>query len=318
MGGALASPGMASGVKVAGNDVFVKAGTYNISSATPKISGGAVLDDTGAADQDQSHWVGYDTTRTILNTDATRPLFLATGGTNYKMFEASALAVTVRNIRLDGADLTGVEGWRIAANFGGSVLINCFARRCVYGFYVGQYSDVYRCEATECSLNAFYVHGGGKLWGCWAHDNDQDGIVTAEFGAIHRCVSNRNGRYGLRDESSGYAFYNGCVAFDNVDDGIHFTTSFSRHHLSVNCISVNNGGYGFGNSTVTTKATQLLACAHYGNTSGAVEGSNTIQDRCITLTGNPFVDAANDDFSLNNTAGAGAALKGAAYPMAFL
>lgn len=48
--------------------------------------------------------------------------------------------------------------------------------------------------------------------------------------------------------------------------------------------------------------------AYYSNTSGEVSGVNN-GEHDITLTANPFVDAANGDFNLNRVTGGGLALR---------
>jgi hypothetical protein len=317
MGGALASPGMASGVKVAGNDVFVKSGTYNISSATPQISGGAVLDDTGAADTTQSFWVGYDTTRTRANTDASRPIFLATGGTTYKMFHTTGLCVTVRNIICDTDNRSGVDPFYEAAAFGGTVYINCKAIDGAQGFYATSASLYLACEALDAVIGFDLQHTQSKAVGCWAHDNSGSGFSVANDGAVVRCIANRNGSHGFHEVSTGYASFVNCTSYGNTGSGFYFANGFGRHHVALNCVSVGNTGYGFNFSNAASEASQLLACAHYGNTAGGVNGTAALQDQMATLTGDPFTDAASDDFSLNNVAGQGAALRGASYPLPF-
>jgi hypothetical protein len=79
-------------------------------------------------------------------------------------------------------------------------------------------------------------------------------------------------------------------------------------------ILVDNGGYGI--EFVSITANKILARmpflygnAFYSNTSGEVSPSG-VGENHITLSGDPFVDAASGDFNINNTAGAGATLRG--------
>ncbi len=60
-----------------------------------------------------------------------------------------------------------------------------------------------------------------------------------------------------------------------------------------------------------------MNCATYNNTSGASSGVFTTNTGSITGSGSFFVNAAGGDFSLNNTASAGALLRGAALPQLF-
>jgi hypothetical protein len=77
-------------------------------------------------------------------------------------------------------------------------------------------------------------------------------------------------------------------------------------------VAVNNGSYGF-NLTGITNFDLVINCAGYNNTSGNIS-AYTPFDFVINfqnLTANPFVSST--DFSLNNTAGGGAGLRGADY-----
>jgi hypothetical protein len=106
----------------------------------------------------------------------------------------------------------------------------------------------------------------------------------------------------------------------NTSDGIGFTNaSGSANNPTLylqNSIIQSNGGFGvvltdaIGGQSVDS---QDINNAWRNNTSGDVsnwtKGAND-----VTLTGDPFVNAAGGNFALNNTAGAGAAARGAGFP----
>jgi hypothetical protein len=54
----------------------------------------------------------------------------------------------------------------------------------------------------------------------------------------------------------------------------------------------------------------MFNCATYGNGEGVINTCVPIIYENTELTADPFVDGANRNFSLNNTVGAGAALRG--------
>ncbi len=88
----------------------------------------------------------------------------------------------------------------------------------------------------------------------------------------------------------------------------------------MNCLSEGAGqggsGYGFkGNSTAHSNS--LINCASDGAGTGATDGTFGLVIGQILYTGTAFTAAASDDFSLNNTAGAGALLRAAGYPSSF-
>ena len=87
-----------------------------------------------------------------------------------------------------------------------------------------------------------------------------------------------------------------------------------------NTIAVSNGGYGVNANNVTTPVSPWVgplyggaSNAYYGNTSGARNNFPSLPGD-VTLTGSPFTNPSGGDFTLNNTAGAGAACKGAGFP----
>ena len=82
-----------------------------------------------------------------------------------------------------------------------------------------------------------------------------------------------------------------------------------------NCLMVGNGGYGINTDTAGSGIPDrgyVDLNAFYNNTSGNYSETVLAGANDITLTADPFTDAANDDYSLNNTAGGGALLRDAA------
>jgi len=117
--------------------------------------------------------------------------------------------------------------------------------------------------------------------------------------------------------SDGFGFYfntsnvicNNCTAYGNGPAG--FRGVSSNQQIS-NCISVSNGTYGF--QFDLSKSQNLFNNAAYNNTTAnylvdAVTRSYAKNN--LTLTGDPFTNAAAGDFSLNSTAGAGLSCKAA-------
>lgn len=133
--------------------------------------------------------------------------------------------------------------------------------------------------------------------------------------------------FGLDD---GYKsrFFN-CAFYGNSGDGLSVNgngnpayepTAASAPRL-FNNVFVNNGGYGI-NCPVGTSDARNEGLrdawdfnAFYGNASGEMNGYETFDDgSSILLSADPFIDGANGDFDLNNTAGAGALLRAVAFP----
>ena len=116
--------------------------------------------------------------------------------------------------------------------------------------------------------------------------------------------------------------------YNNSGDGIQLHAATDDEatygHITVsttaifNNIIYGNGGYGI--SAMKTEAENQLNRlfieynAYGDNTSGALD-SLTASSTDITLSADPFTDAASGDFSLNITAGGGALLRGTAYSL---
>lgn len=115
----------------------------------------------------------------------------------------------------------------------------------------------------------------------------------------------------------------GCSFVGNTGDAVELSSAGAVVATSFrNCIFSDNGGWGI-NASVGTLAQndrrrKIVSDynAYYNNSSGDLNGLSAGPND-VTLTGDPFTNAAGDDFSLNNTAGAGAACRSAAQPGAF-
>jgi hypothetical protein len=88
-------------------------------------------------------------------------------------------------------------------------------------------------------------------------------------------------------------------------------------HYVANCLAYGNGGYGFSGTASTAKS--RFNCAGGSNVSGNRQADwGPVHDMgFIDLTADPFVDAENLDFALNNVAGGGALLRQAGFPNEF-
>jgi hypothetical protein len=145
------------------------------------------------------------------------------------------------------------------------------------------------CEAHDNTFTPFSGAAGNTCLHCIAYGNTgatTDGFLS--YGKVYGCVSYGNGQYGF--------------------NSLNTTTEL------VNCIAEGNTNVGFRQNTVTGL---LLNCASFNN-SARSSGAGTINDiGAITGSGSFFTNAAGDDFSLNNTAGAGALCRAAGFPALF-
>lgn len=113
-----------------------------------------------------------------------------------------------------------------------------------------------------------------------------------------------------------------CVVYDGKGTGGHgvrVSANSTRASFSMfNSILYGNAGYGLncpsGFDPIANNGIDFNAFG--SNTSGA-RNNTTAGGSDVTLSADPFTNGASDDFSLNATAGGGAACKAVGYPTAF-
>lgn len=296
MGGALASLGKlghasALGSDGDGNKVWVKSGTYTLTTTSDNVSGGP-LNVTGFATGLVID--GYQTTR---GDRAARPLISAgsvTGLSNGPIRGNGSRTGYVANIEYDANNGTGNTGGFHGAGF---TYYLCVARNVsVAGGIAFPTATAVRCAAINC--NQGFNGNGVQL--CIA-----DGCTT---GFMQACSGSFNVAKGCTTgfEMSGTRQIN-PVAY-NCTNGISYGAAAGGAAIAVNGIAYGCSNNGF-RSPGGVNGLVTINCAAGNNTAGNF--SNCLEEGSITLTADPFTDAANDDFSLNSAAGGGALLRAA-------
>jgi hypothetical protein len=127
----------------------------------------------------------------------------------------------------------------------------------------------------------------------------------------------------IADSNTSHGFYLaadwirviGCNSYNNGGDGIRWANSTYGSCYIENCNLVKNGGYGINQSSALLNCGYVFNCGFGGgsdaNTSGQTSLGGTVVSGSVTYTSNPWTDPANGDFTLNSTAGDGAAATGA-------
>lgn len=314
MGGCLATPGKAGAAAVANNGCYIKSGSYTITSASSNIAGGCVSwpASSGGA---EGFIQGYGSSR---NDYGTKPVLTASGISTFTVISLAGGKVRVENLEIDGANLTASKGIANATNTSGWAYC-CKVSNCKAGA-IATFGAV-SCEVTGCSTTA--AIGCTHAVGCWAHDNTISGFTNSPtFGSASSfawCIaSNNTGASSDGFSPSGppnLAQFVNCAAYANGRDGFRTGNGSSSMAVAVNCVAVNNSGYGF-NLENGGQGQHLVNCAGYNNTSGNVKTSS-LNVSFVALSGSPFTDAASNDFSLNNTSGAGASCRAVGFPGVF-
>lgn len=300
IGGALASLAVAASIAtVAGHTVFQKSGTYSITSATINITGGC------PSATSNTLYVGYDTTRTTANTDATRPLNQF-GAVSTVSFWSASTRYYVKNIDVDGTSQTTSKG----VTAGTGVFANCkfsnFTGSAVGGGYSGY---LIGCSFTGCSSAA--ACAGGNPIGCESYSNTISGFSLSA--AATNCLSYNNSG-ASSDGYQGAGFFVNCIAYNNGRTGFFLQNGNTK--ALINCISESNAVHGYNLANATSN---LLNCAASSNGTARITGLGSFDTDfgVQTYTGSAFTNAASNNFSLNTTAGAGAALRATGFPGVF-
>lgn len=316
IGGALLTIGQAlTNMTVANNTAWVKVGTYNITSA--------LATGVGGSGTFNNRLIGYNATRGDEPLGANRPT-VATNGNAINGFNMAHDGWEVRNFIFDGAGASrGLIGLNITAQYPivHNVKVKDFDTRGVYAatnMVLFSEGEITACsegmriatQNTRIAVVNSCIHantGPGVV--C---DADSNGITFTRTAILNNSGASSDGL------SLGTAYavrVLGCTLYGNGRDGIRATAAYAQIGSQVsNNLIVGNGGYGINYSSVrASNFGGFNYNAFYNNTSGArnviLAGPND-----VTLTADPFTNAAGGDFSLNTTAGGGAAARAVGFP----
>jgi len=216
----------------------------------------------------------------------------------------------IKNFTLNGNNVAHVCGFNLSCNNTGgvSLALNCVAENCSGStcigfnasnyFSVGPFPGPYDCQANNCTTG----FNNGIPVRCSAVSCGAGFLVQSASDCLaYSCT-------GIGFQSVTTPLFNNCTADGNTGDGFY---SNSVGTACINCVSTNNGGYGYHGSDDMI----LSGCADYNNTSGRKNSPNGfITDlNPITLTAQPYPGSGN--YQPNNTAGGGALLRGASWPV---
>lgn len=327
LGGAMATITACTAVARAGNKVFC-VGSFTF-TATQTVSG---QDGGASATSLCNRLIGYGTYR---GDDVKATITLSTN-TGLTALNVTKNAWIISNFTINCASLGTSTGIAIAAGGAFSSIRNCkVSNFTTLGISVTQNT----CAVSQCEVTGGTSAGtaGIKMTGsgntvnlCYVHDNACPGInVTTNMQVIRCLVTNNTGASSDGIQCADNCLIWNCTAYGNGRHGINNTTAFYEGLQFRNNIVVSNGGFGIKASTTAgvPASTFLDGNAYYNNTSGAksnmddVGTTNAINGVApyvrtldVTLTGDPFTSSSTGDFTLNNTAGAGAACRAAGIP----
>ncbi len=324
VGGALLTISQAITAKVQGNIIYVKAsGSYTVTVTQNLVAG------DGGTGNNITSFIGYTTTRgdngKVTWTTATNSVALVTFAASNNFLFANFNFTCTAGTRGNGftAGTSGIDG--------NLQLINCVFDGFnigLNGVFVGTFCwaplIMIGCEVKNSVVQGVLNGYNVIMDGCFIHDNSGDGLAFNNTGdlqqsaAITRSVFYNNGGHGLKDNSgagnNNFVLIENCAFVSNTSDGASSNNGTASAYVVVNSIFVSNGGFGF--NTGAWKNVYQRNNAWYNNTSGKYPTGGPAAAGEVILTGTPFTNAAAGDFTLNSTAGAGAACKTVGYPAA--
>lgn len=240
-------------------------------------------------------------------------------------FSITGQRVIIRGIIVDGNNV-GTTGISVSA---ANVVVEwCYAKRWVTrGFFASVAGVPFRsCLATDMTAAAgagFTSSGQGVSYEyCTADRNACPGFVTtAGKGIYYRCISRNN----TGTTSDGYQLVAGllqhCVADSNGRDGLRAAGAGAGDNLQYNnCAFRGNGvsaaGYGVNSDTTVYSYMSADYNSFYNNATGA-RNNVPAGAHDVVPAADPYVDAANGNYALNDAPAAGGALTGAGGPAVF-
>lgn len=314
LGGAHASPGYTAGLMVSANHLWIKQGTYSITSGTANISGGRISLNLGGTTNTNTLLVqGYDVTRGDFTANR---VILSAAVNSIVVFTIAASPNRIANITIDRASATGIDGFNATA--AGTTLFRCKANaNNSYAFKGVPGVSFANCEVNGGTSTNAFDPGGANLSHCvvLSHTGTQDFMAqTAHGGTWSHCAS-ISGVIGFNSASTirGVNVEN-CIAVGASSHGFNNggTTNNGGGWFYINNIAYSNTGTGF----LIQEGPIMLNNAAGANGTNFGSGILTAVGN-ITLTADPFTNSGGNDFSLNTTSGGGALLRAAGYFGAF-
>ena len=299
---AFASPGKACATATTSGDrIFVKSGTYTLTSTTNNANGGRFTLALGVRMEGYNSTIGDLGTAPVISAGSLTSFTMCTIAASFNVRPAQLV-----NIEFNGQSNSTVVGVNNTAQY--TRFINkVLARNCTTGFS-GLLTDgcLFNCSAISCGTGFL---NQCALIGCIARTCSSFGFDKYQT-AVH-CIAANNGNTGFRSFNAiGSATVN-CTSHGNTNYG--FDLSYDIGIIG-NCIATSNTLHGYSLGGSSPNGMPCFNNANWNNTSGANRFTSAVEIGQINLSANPFTDSTNLDFTLNNTAGGGALLRSAGFP----
>ncbi len=318
LGGCLATPGNAGLLHSTGSmTIAVKQAAYTF-SATQNIAGGGVKLATGGAGSPTTIF-SWNTNRWPYNTDATRAV-ISPGANSTTLFQTQQDGVITNFDCQNAGVFTSCIGYQLGGGGGRSLCWNCKSNGIASAFLGSGTSTFYYCEAVNAPTQSFNCTGGQNMMlGCVARGGSNQINMTGNNNFASHCASLSpvSGAHGW--VVTQLSALESCIAYSTTGANTDGFSGITQTMFLVNCVATDCVRYGFdGGGTPPFSDQKLINCAGYNNGTSNVHGTmyaiGVNLHNFIACSASPWNNPGSLDFTLNSTAGGGAALKAAGYP----
>ena len=330
LGGSLATVSQAVTLAIASNSIYLL-GTYTVTSAQAISLVSAGL---------PTYVIGYSST----HGDGGQATWTTATNSVHLINPSGANGLNFVNIRFTNTAGTPLDAIHpTTSNASQLSFVNCYFsgfRYAINGNYSVDYGIVNllidSCEITACTTDGIISSGGITVLASYIHGNTGFGInqgtatqcAPVNLTILNSVIKSNSGTAGVSGNGTASPYIPvvivNCAFINNTGDGLRMAGNGGGQILLLwNCIIDSNGGYGvrysIGSSTFfwgPSFRNNAYGSGSTANTSGDMGGSPApVKDASdVVLTADPFTSRSTGDFSLNSTAGGGAACKGAGYP----
>ena len=315
-----------SGVANAGNTIWIKKGTYTVTTKLLTPSFPTVAFPLTVSGYNASHG---DNPGVASGNQPT----VTTATNSIDLWDMRGDFVVYQYLKLSNTAGTKGNGFVDTISNPNRILI-AYCR--ITGFAIGIASTetkaltVFASEIDTNTSHGLSLDDKTVLYGNYIHDNGGDGALindadqtTTSYTFIRNVFYKNNigiATSGTQGNANQETFINNDVT-DSTSDGMRLSYGgASALMLLQGNVLYNNGGWGvnfsFGGGTFTQVGSAgiiNLSNAYGANTSGTIQGASAGTGD-VTLTADPFTARTSGNFALNSTAGGGAALKALSYP----
>ncbi len=309
LGGGLATIATANGLAIDSNTIHIKEGTYTHTASV-------------AVPVANMAWIGYSSTH---RDDGTKPLITtATNSVNLITTGSNAGNQIFRNLSL--SNTAGTRGYGLLQLVTHGTTQYWVVIGCIFdGFSNAMNADnvganwdlnqifVEKTEIKNCTSHGI-ANNVGTIWAydSWFHANGGDGIHNrGSFLLVKTSVFSGNTGSGI-DANSAVVLISGSAFSANSSKGVALSNTSP-------IVTIQNSIF-FGNAASSNiyfisalgsiLMSQSISCNNAYPSGGNTNWGTSVGD--VTLTVSPFTSTS--DFSLNSTAGGGAACKAVGFP----